>query len=475
MTLFEASGTLAQMKNSLDPNKYTRTASQTRPVDKSIVAKLMAAEWDRFTRDTAASGREFKVAAQSMPMGVVSSFQHWDPYPISITSAKGAYMTDVDGRQLLDLSMGFGAMLAGHLNPTVVAETQKALETGMLFVTPSPISRDAGERLCKRFQIDQVRFANSGTEATMYAVRTAKAFTGKDAIVKVEGGYHGSSDSMTVSGKPALSEAGSAAEPNAVVQPGTSPGVVFVIPFNDIPALEKVFARDHASIACFIVEPVLENLAIVLPDDGYLERVRELCDQYGIILIFDEVKTGLTAGPNGAAVRLGVQPDLITLAKSIGGGMPVAAFGGKKKYMDAITDNRMPHYGTFNGSPIVMAGIRGVDMVATTEALAEAERLNHNALDRITDLINEYELPAHTVGFGVKGCITWSIDPVRNYRDYKATDFEIAELSWLWSLNRGIITPPGLDEQWLISLAHTQTEIDLLVEDFRELAVALRS
>ena len=475
MTLFEPSDTLAQMKNSLNPNKYTRTASQTRPVDKSIVAQLMAAEWDRFTRDTAASGREFKVARESMPMGVVSSFQHWDPYPISIASAKGAYMTDVDGRQLLDLSMGFGAMLAGHLNPTVVSEAQKALETGMLFVTPSPISRDAGERLCKRFQIDQVRFANSGTEATMYAVRTAKAYTGKDAIVKVEGGYHGSSDSMTVSGKPALSEAGPADEPNAVIQNGTSPGVVFVIPFNDLPALEKVFARDHASIACFIVEPVLENLAIVLPDDGYLEGARALCDQYGIVLIFDEVKTGLTAGPHGAAVRLGVQPDLITLAKSIGGGMPVAAFGGKKQYMDAITDNRMPHYGTFNGSPLAMAGIRGVDMVATTEALAEAERLNHNALDRITDIMNEYELPAHTVGFGVKGCITWSINPVRNYRDYKATDFEIAELSWLWSLNRGIITPPGLDEQWLISLAHTQTEIDLLVEDFRELAVALRA
>ena len=475
MTLFEPSDTLAQMKNSLNPNKYTRTASQTRPVDKSIVAQLMAAEWDRFTRDTAASGREFKVARESMPMGVVSSFQHWDPYPISIASAKGAYMTDVDGRQLLDLSMGFGAMLAGHLNPTVVSEAQKALETGMLFVTPSPISRDAGERLCKRFQIDQVRFANSGTEATMYAVRTAKAYTGKDAIVKVEGGYHGSSDSMTVSGKPALSEAGPADEPNAVIQNGTSPGVVFVIPFNDLPALEKVFARDHASIACFIVEPVLENLAIVLPDDGYLEGARALCDQYGIVLIFDEVKTGLTAGPHGAAVRLGVQPDLITLAKSIGGGMPVAAFGGKKQYMDAITDNRMPHYGTFNGSPLAMAGIRGVDMVATAEALAEAERLNHNALDRITDIINEYELPAHTVGFGVKGCITWSINPVRNYRDYKATDFEIAELSWLWSLNRGIITPPGLDEQWLISLAHTQTEIDLLVEDFRELAVALRA
>jgi glutamate-1-semialdehyde 2,1-aminomutase len=309
----------------------------------------------------------------------------------------------------------------------------------------------------------------------MYAVRIAKAYTGKPAVVKVEGGYHGSSDTLTVSGKPSLADAGPAETPHAVVQDGTAPGIVFVVPFNNLPALEQVFARDHSSIACFIVEPVLENLAIVLPDDGYLEGVRALCDQYGIVLIFDEVKTGLTAGPRGAAVRLGVQPDLITLAKSIGGGMPVAAFGGKKQYMDAVTDNRMPHFGTFNGNPLAMAGIRGVDMVATPEALAEAERLNHNALDRITEIINEYELPAHTIGFGVKGCITWSIDRVRNYRDYKATDFDVAELSWLWSLNRGIITPPGLDEQWLISLAHTQKEIDILVEDFREIAVALRT
>ena len=143
--------------------------------------------------------------------------------------------------------------------------------------------------------------------------------------------------------------------------------------------------------------------------------------------------------------------------------------------MDAITDNRMPHFGTFNGNPLAMAGVRAMDKVCTPEALAKAEALNVQALTRISEIIDEYELPAHTVGFGVKGCITWSVDPVRNYRDYKATNFEIAELSWLWSLNRGIITPPGLDEQWLISLAHTQTEIDLLVEDFRELAIALRS
>ncbi len=435
----------------------------------------MAKEWELFTKFTKASGVESVLAKESSPMGVTSSFQYWDPYPIAIASAKGAYMTDVDGRKLLDLSMGFGAMLAGHLNPEVVSEVKKSLEEGMLFVTPSPTSRDAASRLCKRFGIEQIRFANSGTEATMYAVRTAKAFTGKNAMVKLEGGYHGSYDPMTVSAKPDLKLAGDPETPNAVVQAGTSPGIVFVVPFNNLAALEKVFAENHESIACFILEPVLENLGIVLPDAGYLQSVRDLCDKYKIVLIFDEVKTGLTAGPQGAAHRIGVQPDLICLAKSIGGGLPLAAFGGKKKFMDAITDNRMPHFGTFNGNPLAMAGVRAMDKVCTPEALAKAEALNVQALTRISEIIDEYELPAHTVGFGVKGCITWSVDPVRNYRDYKATNFEIAELSWLWSLNRGIITPPGLDEQWLISLAHTQTEIDLLVEDFRELAIALRS
>jgi glutamate-1-semialdehyde 2,1-aminomutase len=272
-----------------------------------------------------------------------------------------------------------------------------------------------------------------------------------------------------------LDKVGNPDKPNAVIDSNLVPGDIYVVPFNNAEALERMFKKKGKNIACFIVEPVLENLAIVLPDEGYLERVRELCDQYGIVLIFDEVKTGLTAGARGAAQRLGVQPDLLTLAKSIGGGLTLAAFGGKKKYMDYITNGKMAHFGTFNGNPLAMAGVRAVDKVCTTEALAKAEAFNQQALDRISEIIKEYELPAHTVGFGVKGCITWSTTPVRNYRDYKATNFEIAELSWLWSLNRGIITPPGLDEQWLISLAHGQREIDVLVEDFRELAVALRS
>ena len=454
---------------------FRNVPATSKPLSESKVGALLDQEWARFKEGTSASEKENKLAAQTFPMGVPSSFQYWDPYPISIKSAKGAWMVDMDGRDVLDMSMGFGAMLAGHLNPVVVQEIKESLEIGTLFVTPSPISRDAAERICKRFSLEQVRFTNSGTESTMYAIRTARAFTGKNGVVKVEGGYHGSYDPLTVSVKPALDIAGDAENPNVVIDPATVVGDVFVVPYNDAEALERTFAKHKDKISCFVVEPVLENIAIVLPDAGYLERVRELCDQYGIVLIFDEVKTGLTAGPQGAAQRLGVQPDLITLAKSIGGGVPVAAFGGKKKFMDAVTDGRMAHFGTFNGNPLAMAGVRAIDKICSAETLGVAEGFNMQALNRISEIISEYELPAHTIGFGVKGCITWSTTPVRNYRDYKATDFKIAELSWLWSINRGIMTPPGLDEQWLISLAHGQKEIDILVEDFRSLAAAIRN
>jgi glutamate-1-semialdehyde 2,1-aminomutase len=454
---------------------YRFVPSTSVPIDPKRVEEILKQEWELFTKQTGKSAEESRRSFKSLPLGVTSSFQHWDPYPISIVSAKGAYMTDVDGRQLLDLSMGFGAMFAGHLNPTVIEEIQTSLKTGMLFVTPSPTSTDAAQMICNRFKIDQVRFTNSGTESTMYAVRVARSATDKMGILKVEGGYHGSYDPFVVSSKPALNKAGDPEEPTAVIDSNLVPGDIYVVPYNNIPALEAMFEKNASKIACYIVEPVLENLAIILPDEGYLERVRELCDQYNVILIFDEVKTGLTAGAHGASVRLGVEPDLITLAKSIGGGVPLAAFGGKKKYMDFVTNGKMAHFGTFNGNPLAMAGVRAIDRLCSDQALADAEMLNQQALDRISEIIGEYQLPAHTVGFGVKGCVTWSTQPVRNYRDYKATDFTVAEAHWLFALNRGIITPPGLDEQWLISLAHGQTEIDLLVEDFREFAKALRA
>ena len=454
---------------------FRSTPNRIKPVPAARIQELLEIERAKFTKQAPESGAENLRASKVTPLGVASSFQHWDPYPISIVAAKGAWLKDVDGREMLDLSMGFGALLVGHLNEEVVKEAHATLDVGTLFATPSPITRDGAEIICRRFGLDMVRFANSGTEATMYALRTARAATGKLGVIKIEGGYHGSFDPLMVSAKPALDKAGDPHSPNSVPLPATVPGDVYVVPYNDADAIERVLKKDADKIACVFMEPVLENIGIVLPDMGYLERVRELCDQYGVLLVFDEVKTGLTAGPQGAAQRLGVKPDLIALAKSIGGGIPVAAFGGKREYMDVVVKGHHSHLGTFNGHYLAMAGIRAVDRLCTPEALQRCEDLNRQALTRISDIINEYEIPAHTVGFGVKGCITWSPSPVRNYRDYKATDFDIAELSFFWSLNRNVMTPPGLDEQWLISLAHGQREIDIIVGDFLEFTQALRA
>lgn len=464
------------MNNPLNHTKtFRRTPKSFRPLSEARVNALLQEEEKKFSLLAPESELENKNASQVTPLGVASSFQHWDPFPISVVSAKGAWVKDVDGRDMLDLSMGFGSMLVGHLNPEVVNEVKSMLNLGTLSATPSPITREGAEIICKRFGLDLVRFANSGTEATMYAIRTARAYTGKNGVVKLEGGYHGSYDPLMVSVKPPVAEAGDPNDPKPYPTEATVPGEVWAVPFNNLDALEKVFKAHSDKIACFFLEPVMENIGIVLPDAGYLEKVRELCDKYKIVLIFDEVKTGLTAGAMGAAARLGVKPDLISLAKSIGGGLPIAAFGGKAEIMQTVVDGRHTHLGTFNGHFLAMAAVRATDRLCTEAALGHSEELNLQALNRIADIIDEYELPAHVVGFGVKGCVTWSPEAVRNYRDYRATDFQIAQLAFYWALNRNIMTPPGLDEQWLISLAHGQKEVDLIVEDFLELAQALRA
>jgi glutamate-1-semialdehyde 2,1-aminomutase len=458
-----------------DPHTRRRIPETSRPLDRSVVERLLAAEWQRFRDWSAGSGRHNVRAGEALPLGVTSSFQHWDPWPLTITSARGAHLTDVDGNRLLDLSMGFGAMLVGHLNPVVVDAVKHALdEIGTLFVTPSSQATDMAERFKTRFGLDMLRFTNSGTESLMYAIRSARAFTGRKAIIKIEGGYHGGYDPLQVSVKPGVDEIGPADNPTPATPFDVEAGTVHVVAYNDLGQLERVLSAHGTQIACLVVEPVIENLAIVLPDEGYLAGVRRLCDDHGVVLIFDEVKTGLTAGHGGASQRLGVKPDLVTLAKSIGGGLPLAAFGGKRDVMEVVVDGRMAHFGTYNGNALCMAAAEAVDELCTHEALAAAEQVNLGALEAIDTVIDEYELPAHTVGVGLKGCVTWSTTPVRNYRDYKATDFGVAELSWLWGVNRGILTPPGLDEQWLVSLAHTTTDMDQLVGDVRELAKALR-
>lgn len=441
---------------------------------KEIVEK----ELETYSQRTRKSSEHTARAAKVMPLGVPSSLQFYDPHPVVATSAQGSWLEDVDGNHYIDFNMGFGALLAGHCHPLLKEAVTNQLDNGTLFVTPCDTNAQAAELLCERFGIDMFRFTNCGNESTLDAIRLARGYTGRDKIVKLEGGYHGHHDDVMISVKPPLDSAGPADAPVSVPwSKGITQAVmqdVTVVPYNDAQTLERVLSSEE--YAAFIFEPVMENIGIALPDDSYLKAAREITSKYGTVLIFDEVKTGLTSGNGTTFERYGVQPDLICLAKAIGGGLPLGAYGGSKDIMDVITRGEVLHMGTYVGNPLVMAAcITVLTQICTPEAIAKAEDLNGNMLSQMQNIVDRYDLPAHTVKRGVKGCVTWSKEPVKNYRDYKATDFDLAYAQWLWGINRGILLPPGLDEQWLVSVQHTNEDCQTNVDVFEAFAVELTS
>jgi glutamate-1-semialdehyde 2,1-aminomutase len=437
------------------------TTTRTHEALVARAKEITARELVSYTERTKGSQHATDRARKVLPLGVPSSFQAYDPWPIVVTRAQDSWMEDVDGNRYTDYDMGFGALFAGHCHPLVRRAVETQMDNGTLFVTPCEMNADVAESLGARYGLPMWRFTNSGTEATMDAIRVARGVTGREKIVKVEGGYHGHHDEVMISMKPPIADAGPADNPTPVpATAGITKAVLedtLVIPYNDPEALERVLKSGE--VACFIVEPVMENIGICLPQPGYLEAVREITQRYGTLLIFDEVKTGITAGWGGATGTLGVQPDLVALAKSIGGGLPIGAFGGKAEYMDQITQGRVLHLGTYNGNPLCMAATKAVlDDICTPEATQVTVDLNRELLDACDAIIARAGLPAHTVQFGAKGCITWATEQIRNYRDYKATDFDLAFAQWMHGINRGILLPPGLDEQWLISVMHSRDD-----------------
>jgi glutamate-1-semialdehyde 2,1-aminomutase len=432
---------------------------------------LIGEELLAYASRTVSSQRITERARRSLPAGVASSFQAYDPHPVVAKSARGGHITDVDDNRYLDLNMGFGALFSGHVHPIVREAVDRQMDNGTLFVTPCEMNAEVAELLAERYRLPMWRFTNSGTEATMDAIRVARGVTGRHKIVKVEGGYHGHHDEVMISMKPTLEQAGPADRPTPVpATAGITAAVLadtLVVPFNDTAALERAFLEHPGEIAAFIVEPAMENIGICLPMPGYLQTVREITRRHGAMLIFDEVKTGITAGYHGATGHFGVQPDLVCLAKSIGGGFPIGAFGGTAEAMDQITSGRVVHLGTYNGNPLVLAATRAVLRdVCTPEATAAVIAKNRSLIERCDSIIAASGIPAHTVQLGAKGCVTFSTEPVRNYRDYKATDFDLAFASWIWGINRGILLPPGLDEQWLISILHTDDDVTFVGDVF---------
>ena len=441
-------------------------------MDRDRLTALMDRQRSTLLERTRTSGEYFKRAARVMPGGVPSSFQRNDPWPTYLVRGRGARVWDVDGNEYIDFHNGFGVMCVGHANPTIAAAVKTRMDEGTHFAAPTEGSVVVAEELKRRWGLPHWRFTNSGTESTLDAVHLARGFTGRDVILKIEGSYDGHHDAVMVSVKPPPELMGPRERPNSVPygigHPHAMTELTQPVPFNDADVLADILAELEGQVAALIMEPAMMNINIVKPVPAYLERVRELTREHGVVLIFDEVKTGAAIAPGGATELFGVVPDVVCLAKAICGGLPGGAVGMKDELAELIESGRVRQQGTFNGNPLTMAAAQAtlVD-VLTDEAYAQLHADNAKLMAGCDDIIARYELPAHTVGMGSKGCVVFSAEPIREYRDYLTKiDHQLTDLAWLYHMNHGVFMTPGQDEEWTLSVMHTDADYARYLEVF---------
>ena len=451
-------------------------------IDRGRLAELTERETARLNDKTPGSAEMYERARQTLSGGVASSYQVREPWPIYLSHGKGPRVWDVDGNVMLDFHNGFGSMVQGHAHPAISKAVQERVELGTHFAAPTEDGIAVSEELARRWGLPKWRYVNSGSEATMDAIRIARAHTGRDTIVKIFGSYHGHHDYVMVSiGVPydRIGDRDNLASlpygggiPESVVQ------MTVPVPFNDVGATEARIERlidEGRKPACVIMEAVMMNLGVVLPEPGYLEAVRELTRRHGILLVFDEVKTGLCIAPGGATERFGVMPDMVTLAKALGGGLPTGAIGATEEVMEIVEEGKVYQVGTYNGNPLCMAAARAsLYEVLTPDAYAHLDALNDNILKGCTAVIEKHALPGYAVGVGSKGCVTFSTKKVVDYETFKENqDAELSELSWLYNMNRGIFMTPGREEEWTLSVTHGLEDCNRYVEVFEEMAADL--
>ena len=358
-------------------------------IDRNRIHELIEREGALLNERTRASKEMYERARRTLTGGVASSYQLRDPWPIYLARGEGERVWDVDGTEYLDFHNGFGSMTQGHAHPAVTKAVQERATLGTHFAAPTEDGIVVAEELARRFRLPRWRYTNSGSEATMDAIRIARGHTGRDVVLKVFGSYHGHHDTVMVSIGVPYERIGDrddlASLPYGAGIPDAVVGLTAVVPFNDADALERRVERlagEGRLPACLIMEAAMMNLGVVLPEPGYLEAVREITARHGIVLIFDEVKTGLTVAAGGAVEHFGVVPDLVTLAKTLGAGLPSGAIGGSEEVMACVEDGRVYQVGTFNGNPLTMAAARAsLFEVLTPEGYAHLHHLNDRLLD----------------------------------------------------------------------------------------------
>jgi glutamate-1-semialdehyde 2,1-aminomutase len=454
------------------------STTETVEIDLDLVEELTTRETSALDDIHRKSLAAREAARKHLPGGVPSSWQMWPPHPTFVSHGKGSHVWDVDGNEYVDYHNGYGVMVMGHAHPKIVEAISKRAALGTHFALANEDALACAENLEERFRLPLWRFGNSGTEATLDACRIMRALTGRKKILKIEGTYHGHHDSLMVSVFPTPERAGSrehpASTPETLGLPGEFVDLVVCVPFNDAAAVERAFAENEDEIAGMIIEPAMTNCGLVLPDQGYLGSLKEICHRNGALLVFDEVKTGATLAWGGAVEAFGVTPDLICLAKAIGAGVPCSAIGGTDEAMSMLVSHELEQVGTFNGNPLTMAVMKvNLNEVLTRESYARFDEINAGFAE-VLGVIERYRLPASLKTLGAKGSIDWRSEPIHEYRDLWEIDDRIPQLAWLWQLNRGVFKSPGSKwESWTSSIVHSGEDVARYVENFESFAAAI--
>ena len=427
------------------------------------------AAYAEYRQRTPRSKELWDAGSKWSPLGVHSNYRFLDPYPFYVSRAKAVNLWDADGNEYLDFNMGFGALQSGHAHPKLVEALSRQLANGSVYGYEWEKAPELAERICRRYGMAKLRFGTTGLEATHHSIRIARAHTKKRYVLKFEGSYHGSHDTLLVGVKPRIQVAGPKDHPKSAP---ASPGILtevsertLVAPFNDLEATKKIAMEHKDDLAAIIAEPIPMNMGFIVPDEGFFPGLRGLADELGALLIYDEIKTGAKY-PHGASERVGARPDILTLGKSIACGVPMSVIAAGPGILDEVGPRKIAHAGTYNSNPLSLTACEvSLDHILTEENLARSARLNARLAKGYAEVFEDAGVKAFVSADGVSGNVVFADRPVRNWRDFLQVDGDRSMLYYYLCLNRNLIpSGTGPDEQWTISVQHTDADVDRHLE-----------
>ena len=424
----------------------------------------------------------FEKAKAVMPYGVNSNFRYWgEDDTLVVTRGEGAYIWDADGKRYIDYRLGFGPVILGHAYPEVVKRVQEAMQGGTVFAWTTPYEIELCERITQMCNVDKVRLTNTGTEATMHALRIARAHTGREKFIKFEGQYHGMADYFMFS--TASTDPGSLGSKRSPINVQATSGIpkgisqyIINLPFNDFERLEETIKAKWGDIAAVFIEPILGNAAGILPQPGFLEKIRELCDQYGIVMVFDEVKTGFRVAKGGAQEYFNIQADLVTYAKALGNGFPIAAIAGKEEVMMTIQPGAMAHGGTYSGNVIgTVAAIATLEIFESEPIHETINKRGKALMSGIDEVLTEAEIPHSVTGVpSMFGIVLGDAREPHDFRDYFRGDGEMYENLALQLIQRGVQPDGDAREPWFLCYSLSEADVNETLNIFNDSVKAIK-